>query len=319
MLPKTRFLDLRNSKMFAEFSILFTTKAADISVDNTVTMSQSHNRSFKKMFDIEKRLRAQNTFLPNTVRVLPPCDGDGSTIVSAGHPLLAPANFAVDDSLKSKKTNDCCLRVSDDGSKKQLKSGSKHLPRQTTFRWTVSFAPASENKIYEIPHIHDYSPAMISSIWYDDTEYDHIQISCTKIIEKMNSVKPTERIKKRYCSRGLEHFTKGRAETRRTIRLLAADAVLNEQFSQWEKGVLEPAAGIADIYIKHCLKSKIDAIITARRDELESTHVVHRKKKIDTCIKNSQMDEHELKVHDHAPLEVHHTTPLANLNAPPQA
>jgi hypothetical protein len=161
---------------------------------------------------------------------------------------------------------------------------------QTTFKTTskrraVSFAPPSENEIYEVPHINDYSSQLIGSIWYNGAEYLHIETSCGKIVRKMNSDKCKKLLrstsdekeamsKKQYCARGLERFTDAGLIACRTNRVKAIDAVLDEQKKQWNNNnnaIVEPAR-IADIYAQHCIECKIDAIYTARRDELDSNH-----------------------------------------------
>jgi hypothetical protein len=201
----------------------------------------------------------------------------------------------------------------------KLKRNLKLLPpRKTTSkqRRTVSFAPPSENKIYEVPHINDYSSELIGAIWYSDVDYHRIEKSCAKIIRKMNSDKPIQKMKNKYCQRGLEKFTDVVAPARQIIRKRAIYAVLDEQEWQWRDDVFEPA-GIADIYAEHCLVSKIDAINTARRDELESKRCT--KKKIDaatTAIKKSQKDKLNVHVHDRTPL---HSKLQRNSSAPPQA
>jgi hypothetical protein len=157
-------------------------------------------------------------------------------------------------------------------------------------RRAVSFAPPSENEIYEVLHIDDYSSELIDSTWYNKTDYRLIQTSCAKIICKMND---DTTMKNTYWSRGLENFTDDGALFRRTIRDRAMDAVMEEQTRQWENDVFEPV-GIADIYAHHCIDCKFDAINTARRDECE--------KEIEdasTILNNSTKDIH--KVH-HAPL-----------------
>jgi hypothetical protein len=154
-------------------------------------------------------------------------------------------------------------------------------------RRAVSWAPDDANEIYEIPHINDFSSEMIDSLWYNEADYQRIQTSCIKIIRKMvdsdSDKQIVERTTKRYCSRGLEHFTDAGALARRTIRRSAIDAVMDEQFRQFTKDVVEPAC-IADLYAQHCRACKYYAIITALRDELESMNVEGRKKKIDCCI-----------------------------------
>jgi hypothetical protein len=198
------------------------------------------------------------------------------------------------------------------------------LPRQTTPKSkrvvsfvarVVSFAPPREmNDIYEVPHIRDYSSELIGSLWYNDMDYDRINTSCTKIIRKMSCEKPAieERMKKNYCPRGLENFTDAGALARRTIRDSAIGAVMDEQARQRKNDVFETDR-IADIYAQRCLKCKIDAIITARRDELESTHAVRCKKKLDAFIKNSQSDKLERGPSSYTP------SPNKTNAPPPQA
>jgi hypothetical protein len=184
-------------------------------------------------------------------------------------------------------------------------------------RRAVSFAPPSEHEIYEVPHINDYSSELIGSIWYNEAEYAHIQTSCIKIIRKMVSDKSSdERRKKQYCSRGLEKFPSDRARARRAIRQSALEAVMDEQIKQWSNDVVD-VARIADAYTQHCLDCKIEAVYTARRDELESNHVMRCKKKIVALtIQNSQKDKLEVHHHSGTPL---HTTLRRNSNATPQA
>jgi hypothetical protein len=163
---------------------------------------------------------------------------------------------------------------------------------------TVSFANGMNNEIYEIPHINDYSSEIIDSIWYNNADYQRMNISCSKIIIKLNesidstaaaaaaaaadSKEPTtttnEKRVKKYCSRGLEKFTDARVLTRRIIRHSAIGAVLDEQARQRmntnDDVMILPvptlAAGdiIAEIYARHCLYCKYHAIVAAKRDEL---------------------------------------------------
>jgi hypothetical protein len=201
------------------------------------------------------------------------------------------------------------------------------FPCQTTFKTTskraVSFAPQSENEIYAVPHIDDYSSELIGSIWYNVGEYLHIETSCIKIIRKMNSDKsqppstshekgaPTR--KKQYCSRGLEKFSGDRALACRTVRESAINAVLEEQRNQWNNNAIVEPVRIADIYAQHCIECKIDAIYTARRDELDSNHhSVMRCKKTDAYNMQSSQKRQAQRAHHDIPLQ-------RNSNAPPRA
>jgi hypothetical protein len=219
-----------------------------------------------------------------------------------------------------------CLSTNLGDGLKKIKRCLKRLPRETTrlkSRKTVSFAPMavsfvppSENEIFEVLHIHDYSSSLIESIWYNEMDYQRIRASCNKTIRKMNSGKTTieRRMKKKYCPRGLEKCTDTGELARRNTRLKAREAVLNEQFKQWKNDAVDPVR-IGNIYAHHCLDCNIDAIITGRRDELEAIHALRcKKKKRDAFIENSQKEK----------LEVHLTTTIntklqRNTNAPPQA
>jgi hypothetical protein len=187
-------------------------------------------------------------------------------------PIFARAIFKKMNAMKYNEIKrGGCVDTNLTDSRKNLNPSLEVSPCQqvSKSKRTVSFAaPTIENEIYEIPHINDYSSALIESIWYNDADYQRIQNSCIKIIRKMNSDAPVEKVQK-YCSRGLERFTEAGALACRTNRAKAREAVLEEQELQWRDDVFEPA-GIADIYVEHCLVSKIDAINTARRDELKS-------------------------------------------------
>jgi hypothetical protein len=202
-----------------------------------------------------------------------------------------------------------CVDINLTDSLKNLNPSLELLPCQASKskRRAVSFVAPSENEIYEVPHIDEYSSALIESIWYNDADYQRIQNSCIKIIRKMNSDEPMEKMKKKYCSRGLENFLDARILARRTNRAKAREAVLDEQRKQWMNGIFDPAR-ISNIYAQHSLGGKIEAIYTARRDELESTRVMRYEKKIDaSTIEN---------MHHATPL---HITSTRNTNAPPQA
>jgi hypothetical protein len=226
------------------------------------------------------------------------------------------------ESIKYKNINNgrCCLSSSNT----TILSDSSTVSKSAKSR-AVSFAPPSANEVYDVPHINDYSSEIMDAIWYNEVDYERVQTSCAKIIRKMNSDKcrmpaaagagagasaiESSSMKKNYCPRGLERFTDAGVLACRTIRDNAIEAVLDEQLKQWKNEVLDPAR-IADIYAQRCLDCKIDAIITALRDELELMHVVVRsnKKIDDASIINSQKDNNRKVVHYAAPLVPSTTT-----------
>jgi hypothetical protein len=94
---------------------------------------------------------------------------------------------------------------------------------------------------------------------------DHQQIlrQCHKEIKKIDH---GEKFKdKKYCARGLEGCTKIGIVSKAQARALATNAVLEEQFTQWNEGVFDEHA-IANVYYIASSSCQLWAHIVGRRD-----------------------------------------------------
>ena len=102
--------------------------------------------------------------------------------------------------------------------------------------------------------IFDYTKEEREDCWYTSEEYDQIKQSMDKQIRKLNR---GEKLKdKKYCSRGLECFEEEAYALRQEYKSLALQAVLDEQYCQFEEGVNDEHT-IAAAYMlvsKPCLR-----------------------------------------------------------------
>jgi hypothetical protein len=133
---------------------------------------------------------------------------------------------------------------------------------QKTSRRSVSFLPSSQNQTYLIPTNTD---AELEAVWYSDDDYHRIRKSVNKIIHKMDARDP---LKKKYCERGLEHFTDVGYRNRRKNKKEAMDAVLDEQLIQWHEGIDTPTR-IATIYTQKSQHCQAVAVSRAKLDAIE--------------------------------------------------
>jgi hypothetical protein len=136
---------------------------------------------------------------------------------------------------------------------------------QKTSRRSVSFLPSNQNQTYLIPTTEDYTEAELEAVWYSDDDYHRIQKSVNKIIHKMDARGP---LKKKYCERGLEHFTDAGYRNRRKNKKEARDAVLDEQLIQWHDGIDAPVR-IAFLYTQKSQHCQAVAVSRAKLDAIE--------------------------------------------------
>jgi hypothetical protein len=116
----------------------------------------------------------------------------------------------------------------------------------------------------------DYTPEEVQACWYSDEETQRIRAHFRNEIRKMKEEesKPYKDIQ--YCSsRGLEGHTTVRAATKRRNRLLATNAVLDEQLIQWEQGIFDEHT-IAEIYLQASYSCQMWANIVGQRDHRET-------------------------------------------------
>ena len=109
----------------------------------------------------------------------------------------------------------------------------------------------------------NYTAEEIQACWFTAEELQRIHRHCGKEIRRLNEGMKLK--DKKYCSRGLEGYTIVGAATKKKIRLLAINAVLDEQMIQWDAGVFDEDS-IAEIY---CNKA-------SSRCQLDATNVGFR-------------------------------------------
>jgi hypothetical protein len=109
----------------------------------------------------------------------------------------------------------------------------------------------------------DYTLEETEASWSSLEDRQQILRQCHKEIKKIDR---GEKFKdKKYCARGLEGRTKIGSVLKAQTRVLAMDAVLEEQFSQWNEGVVD-ADAIADAYHIASSSCQLWAHIVGRRD-----------------------------------------------------
>ena len=100
----------------------------------------------------------------------------------------------------------------------------------------------------------EYTEEEIENCWFTSEEYDQIKHSMDKQIRKMNR---GEKLKdKKYCSRGLECFADEAHALRQEYKGLAVQAVLDEQYCQFEEGINDEytIAAAYQLVSKPCLR-----------------------------------------------------------------
>jgi hypothetical protein len=115
--------------------------------------------------------------------------------------------------------------------------GDSILGAKTTL---VRFAPLV--KVYDVPFIRRKEAELR---WYSNADYDHIEDQCENLLRKLEKgirVNP-----RKHTFQGLESWTKDGNRKRMVHRSESLQAVVSEQFAQWEEG-LEDHDFIAEMY-----------------------------------------------------------------------
>jgi hypothetical protein len=117
----------------------------------------------------------------------------------------------------------------------------------------------------------DYTPEEVQACWHSDEETQRIRAHFREEFRKMKEEESKPHKDTHYCgSRGLEGHTTVRAAIKRRTRLLATNAVLDEQLIQWEQDIFDEDT-IAEIYFFQASYScQMWAIIVGQRDHRET-------------------------------------------------
>ena len=114
----------------------------------------------------------------------------------------------------------------------------------TTAQSSVRFA---ENIVHPIPTLDEMPPEVIQAVWYDDVDYQGFRKHCELSVEEIEKGKTLK--DKKHSALGLDGWTKKGYEKRERHRIDSIDAVMDEQFAQWDDGK-DDFDSIADLY-KH--------------------------------------------------------------------
>jgi hypothetical protein len=155
------------------------------------------------------------------------------------------------DSLKSMGTN--VSELTDDLSEK----------KNTTKR-TVRFSKDGNTLRYTLSVYHYYADE-IEACWYREEDYTEIRNGCRKQIKKLDQ---GETLKdKKYCSRGLESYTRWAAKAKALNRKLSIDSVLDEQDRQRRSSNVFNDEAISQRYIRTASSCQLWANTVGLRDQ----------------------------------------------------
>lgn len=113
--------------------------------------------------------------------------------------------------------------------------------------------------------LQDYSADEVRATWYAPQDYQRIARQCHKEVRKINKTGERSLKDKKYCARGLEGYT-DKLSNRARHRQTSYDAVLEEQLSQWDRGVFDEDA-IAKIYIRTSGSCQMWASFVGQQDQ----------------------------------------------------
>jgi hypothetical protein len=116
----------------------------------------------------------------------------------------------------------------------------------------------------------DYTLEETEASWSSLEDLQKILRRCHKEIKKIDL---GEKFKdKKYCARGLEGRTKIGSVSKAQTRALAINAVLEEQFTQWNEGVFDEDT-IADAYYIASSSCQLWASLVGRRDHKAAAEI----------------------------------------------
>ena len=137
---------------------------------------------------------------------------------------------------------------------------SKRIQRRVAFAPTIRVRP--------IPHFTDLDESTHNAVWFTKAELQAIKQECVTTVQMMlRGDKINE--DSGMCARGLEKKLPREAMKCRHDRRRAIQAVLEEQFMQWEQGSYDPE-WIAEEYSEATSESKMMAYVKGIEDELKS-------------------------------------------------
>ncbi|CAJ1935311.1 unnamed protein product [Cylindrotheca closterium] len=121
-------------------------------------------------------------------------------------------------------------------------------------------------KFHEILTIYDYNASEIRATWYDEAEMDRIAQKCCKIVKELDGGSAKQ---SKYCIRGLETHTRLGSIRKRSNRVAAKTAVLEEQENQLNENKETDVQAISDAYRCTTSSCQMWAQVVGSRDHKE--------------------------------------------------
>ena len=109
---------------------------------------------------------------------------------------------------------------------------------------SIRFAQ-TEPEVRHIPMIDEMPPEVIQAVWWDDEDYSNFRKHCELSVEEIEKGKKLK--DKKHSAVGLEGWTKKGYRIRERNRIDSIDAVMDEQFAQWDDGC-DDHDSIAELY-----------------------------------------------------------------------
>lgn len=158
--------------------------------------------------------------------------------------------------------------------------------RRVRFNQSVSVRP--------VLHVNNMSDDEIADAWYNRHECADIKRSMAVTI-KMMSAGVLKVDDDEHCSRGLEHRTRPGSAQRRENKMIALDAVLDEQDRQQACGVVNDEA-IRKVFVQENLHCRLAALEKGVADQDEARNLDEQDEDVDSDDDYSSADEMDYRV-----------------------
>ena len=150
------------------------------------------------------------------------------------------------------------------------------MPHSVSFHRSVT--------VVEVQNSSDFTRREIADVWYSSDEMDQITKRCFKVVRKMDA-----REAKRYCTRGLEGYSRIGSVVKTMARSTALAAVLNEQSRHSLKNEKFDDQAIANVYQRISSSCRLWAQVVGKQDRQTANAIYYQ-----TNEKGDDNDLHDL-------------------------
>jgi hypothetical protein len=146
-----------------------------------------------------------------------------------------------------------------------FRKSTNAAPRSKPTRNKVSFNTLAF--VRETLHVSNYSQEEKRKVWYQKCEMNHIRSEMVATVRLMLRG-GYEDDNEEHCMRGLEFRSRAGDSKRSENKLVALEAVLDEQDTQYDGGIIN-AKAISSVYRRVSLQCRNEANVRGTRDEIE--------------------------------------------------